>query len=257
MWAKLTQTFKLRQVHDDRGTNSHGEVLADDPEQYPIPAVVHRVPASLGPPRSFSTRPTVLKRHAKDNDEPKEPKRAPSLMKRVASSFGTQKHVASQVLVGQSLADAERGPTSSHNRPNPPASETQPKHHSSFNVSKRSSLVGPRSPTTTEHIRSPPRIDEPRVSGHDRTTDPATPFLAKSGSVHFVPHHDHTPGTDQNGRYAYDQSVMTHPRTQQYTSAGQRNVLVESGTSQTLGLYGQSHVDTYETLVHEAGSDCL
>ncbi|KAF7339235.1 Calcium-binding and coiled-coil domain-containing protein 1 [Mycena venus] len=249
MWVKLTQTFKLKQVHDGRGTSSHGEVLADDPEQYPIPAVVHRVPASIGPPRSFSTRPTVLKRHAKDNDELK---RAPSLMTRVASSFGTQKHVV------QSLADAERGPTSSHNMPTPRVSQHRPQHQSSFNVSKRSSLVGPHSPTTTEnirspprigeprasghdrttkhsslvgphspttteHIRSPPRIDEPRASAHDRTTDPATPFQAKSGSVHFVPHHDHTPGTGQNVRHASrvqtpdesvgneDQSVVTHP----------------------------------------------
>ncbi|KAJ6524563.1 hypothetical protein B0H19DRAFT_1200317 [Mycena capillaripes] len=231
MWAKLTHALKAKQAPDESSDpNSHGDVMASVFEQHPNLSVFHPTPDHPSPPPSPSKsgRMSMFKRHTKGHDESQ---RAPSPMKlpigipkKVKSTFGMHGN-ASQLSVGpSSFAGTELSRTSSHDMLSPPVSQAKAKR-SSFNLLRRSSNDGLRSPPET--ARSPSRAEESPPSEYDQLRDPATPFVeAKSGSVRSILRDRNTPGTGQNVRFfsrdAYKvlspdqsmdteyQSVMTH-----------------------------------------------
>ncbi|KAJ7270754.1 hypothetical protein B0H12DRAFT_1320206 [Mycena haematopus] len=230
MWAKLSHALKPKQMHDESEANSHGEVLAGVLEQHPNLSVFQQSPEHPSPPPSPSkgSRMAMFKRHTKGYDESQ---RAPSPMKlpigipkKVKTTFGIQGN-ASQVSIGpSSSAGAELGRISSHDMLSPTASQPNTKRRSSFNLLKRPSIDGLRSPT--EAPRAPSRAEDSRHSEHDPMREPTTPFEIKSGSVRSILRDRNTPGTGQNVRFfsrdAYKvmspdqsmdteyQSVMTH-----------------------------------------------
>ncbi|KAF8172754.1 hypothetical protein K438DRAFT_1728681 [Mycena galopus ATCC 62051] len=232
MWAKLSHALKPKQAHDDSDqANSHGEVLAGVLEQHPNLSVFHHSPEqpqpSPPPSPSRSGRMNMFKRHTKGYDESQ---RAPSPMKlipnKIKTTLGIQGN-ASQVSIGPSFsAGAELGRVSSHDMLSLPASQPKTKRRSSFNLLKRPSVDGLRSP---EPPRAPSRAEDSPLLDPTPLLDPATPFEAKSGSVRSILRDRNTPGTGQNVRFfsrdAYKvlspdnsqsldnaeyQSVMTH-----------------------------------------------
>ncbi|KAJ6463408.1 hypothetical protein C8R45DRAFT_911574 [Mycena sanguinolenta] len=222
MWAKLSHALKPKQAQDEPEANSHGEVLAGVLEQHPNLSVFHQSSEHPSPPPSPSkSRMNMFKRHTKGYDESQ---RAPSPMKlptigipkKVKNTLGIQGN-ASQVSIGPSSpAGAELGRVSSHDMLSPPAPPPKTKRRSSFNLLKRPSIDGLRSPS--EAPRAPSRAEESPSSEHDQMREPTTPFEAKSGSVRSILRDRNTPGTGQNVRFfsrdAYkvlspDQSVDT------------------------------------------------
>ncbi|KAJ7146055.1 hypothetical protein C8R44DRAFT_690289 [Mycena epipterygia] len=205
MWAKLSHALKPKQAHDESDTNSHGDVMSSVFEQHPNLSVFHSTteprPTSPSPPPSPSkSRMGMFKRHTKGHDESL---RAPSPMKlpiglpkKVKSTFGIHGNT-SQLSVGPSSSGPELSRTTSHDMLSPPAS--QGKRRSSFNLLKRQSTDGLRSPT--ESTRSPSRAEDSHPSEHDQMKDPATPFEGKSGSVRSILRDRNTPGTGQNVRF--------------------------------------------------------
>ncbi|KAJ7353369.1 hypothetical protein DFH08DRAFT_987672 [Mycena albidolilacea] len=194
MWAKLSHALKPKQAHDESDANFPGEVMAGVLEQHPNLSIFQQSSEQPSPPPSPSKsgRMAMFKRHTKGYDESQ---RAPSplklIPKKVKTTLGIQGN-ASQLSIGTS--GAELGRVSSHDMLSPPA-QPKTKRRSSFNLLKRPSTDGLRSPA--EAARSPSRAEDE----HDQMRDPATPFDAKSGSVRSILRDRNTPGTGQNVRF--------------------------------------------------------
>ncbi|KAJ7160942.1 hypothetical protein C8R46DRAFT_1177737 [Mycena filopes] len=257
MWAKLSHALKPR-AHDDPEANSGtGDVMSSVFEQHPNLSVFHHAPEHPSPPPSPSkSRMAMFKRKGHD-----ESSRAPSPMKlpigipkKVKSTFGMQGNT-SQLSLGPSSSGPELSRPSSHDMLSPPPPPPKTKRRSSFNLLKRPSIDGLRSPTPTD-TRSPSRAEDSRP-------DPVTPFEAKSGSVRSILRDRGTPGTGQNVRFfsrdAYKvlspdqsveseyQSVMTQavvtpaqPKEESFLDRLQRSGSTDSNASSSLPRFAST-----------------
>ncbi|KAJ7756215.1 hypothetical protein B0H16DRAFT_1674764 [Mycena metata] len=259
MWAKLSHVLKPK-AHDESEANSGtGDVMSSVFEQHPNLSVFHHPPEQPSPPPSPSkSRMALFKRRAHDESSsaPSPMKLPIGLPKKVKTTFGMQGN-ASQLSLGPSSSGPELSRTSSHDMLSPPAPPPKTKRRSSFNLLKRPSVDGLRSPTPTETARSPSRAEDPRP-------DPVTPFEAKSGSVRSILRDRGTPGTGQNVRFfsrdAYKvlspdqsveseyQSVMTQaiatpapaPKEESFLDRLQRGGSMDSNVSSSLPRFAST-----------------